>query len=361
MKRILFIANTWFALYNYRKELLLKLVNEGNDVYALITDDENNKKIEDLGVHVIPVEMECRGTNPIKELMVIFHYKKILKRIRPDIILTYTIKACIYGGIVASKIKIPFVATITGLGTAFQKGHLFKWLIINMYKRAFKKAKYVFFQNDANMQLFLENNIINNAQAIRVNGSGVDLNRFEYFGYPKNDKFYVLYIGRIMKEKGLDELLYAIDKISNPNIQFELIGELKEDKYLEKIKHLEEKHLMRYYGQVENVQDYIQKCNVVVVPSYHEGLNNAILEASACGRPVIATDIPGCREAIDIGLTGFLCEKQSKESLLNVIIKCLNTPIEDLAQMGKNARMKVEKEFNREDIINKYVDVISKI
>ncbi len=360
MSKIIFLANDWFALYNYRRDLMAKLVNDGNEVFACVIEDEGNYKLEELGVKVIVVPMERRGTNPIKDFSVFKKYDKIMRKIKPDVVIAYTIKPCIYGGWAARKNKIPFIATITGLGTAFQSGKFMKFLVVNMYRFAFKKAKYVFFQNDDNMNVFLENKIIKNSQIVRVNGSGVDLERFKYLEYPKNENFTFLFIGRIMREKGIEELLYAIEKINDKKIKFEFLGEIKEEQYSSKINELQERDLLKYYGKVDDTREYIRKSNVVVVPSYHEGLNNALLEASATGRPVITTNIPGCIETFEPNITGFACDKQSKDSLLDAIIKCLNTPIDELEEMGKKGRKKIEREFDRKEVIKKYCEIIYK-
>lgn len=356
MSKIIFLANDWFALYNYRKDLMAKLVNDGNEVFACVIEDEGNYKLEELGVKVIVVPMERRGTNPIKDFSVFKKYDKIMRKIKPDVVIAYTIKPCIYGGWAARKNKIPFIATITGLGTAFQSGKFMKFLVVNMYRFAFKKAKYVFFQNDDNMNVFLENKIIKNSQIVRVNGSGVDLERFKYLEYPKNEINF-LFVSRILKEKGIDQYLETAEYIKSKydNVNFYIIGKVVDEEYNEILKDYEKNGVVKYEGQQSDMVKYQKISSCTVHPTYYpEGMSNVLLESLASGRPIITTDVCGCKEILEDGINGFLVEKKSTESLKEVVEKFIDLPIEAKIKLGQNGREKVEEKFDRKSIIDKY-------
>ena len=357
------MANDWFALYNYRKDLMKMLVDDGNEVYACVIDLPENKKLEELGVKVIIVPMERRGTNPIKDFSVYKRYSKVMKEIKPDIAIAYTIKACIYGGWAARKRKVPFVSTITGLGTAFQSGNLMKMLVVNMYKYAFKKAKYIFFQNDDNMNVFLDNKIINKKQVIRVNGSGVDLDRYQYLDYPK-DEINFLFVSRILKEKGIDHYLETAQyiKAKYDNVNFYILGKIVDEEYKSILDDYTEQGIVKYEGQQSDMVKYQQLSSCTVHPTYYpEGMSNVLLESLASGRPIITTNVCGCKEILKDGVNGFLVEQQSTDSLKNVVEKFVNMPVEERIALGKNGRQKMENEFNRKDIINKYFEVVKGI
>lgn len=363
MSRILFLANDWFALYNYRKDLLAKLVADGNDVFACVIEDDDNVKLAELGVKVIAVPMERRGTNPIKDFSVFKAYDKIMRKVKPDIAIAYTIKPCIYGGWATRKNKVPFIATITGLGTAFQSGRLMKFLVVNMYKVAFKKARYVFFQNDDNMQVFLDNKIVKKEQVKRVNGSGVDLEKFKYLEYPK-DTINFLFISRILKEKGIDNYLETAKRIKRKynNVNFYILGSILDEKYRSIIEELEKQGIVKYEGQQSDMIKYQKINSCTIHPTYYpEGMSNVLLETLASGRPIITTDVCGCKEILEDGINGYLMEKGSTSSLISQVEKFINLPFDEKIELGKNGRKKIEEQFNRKDIIDEYYRIVNKI
>src|SRR5690625_2217050 len=304
MKKVLILVNHDVVIYNFRKELVQQLLRENYKVYI---SSPYGKKIDyliDMGCEYIETNLDRHGTNIINDFKLISKYRKILKKIKPDVVLSYTIKPNIYGGLACKSLKIPYIATITGLGTALEKDGLMQKLLMILYKIAFKKIYKIFFQNQKNMQFFQKFGISNDKHKM-VSGSGVNLDEFSYSDYPEqNDKLKILYIGRIMKEKGIEELTEAakIIKQKNDNIIFNADGFYEED-YASKAKELERLNIINFHGSQNNVKKYIQNSNVVILPSYHEGMANVLLEASAMGRPIIASTIPGCEEIFEENIT----------------------------------------------------------
>lgn len=358
MKKILILANASSGLYDFRNDLVKNLLNE-YEVIASLPDEVKTKELNDEGVRIIKTDINRRGVNPKEDFKLFREYLKLIKKEKPDLILTYTIKPNIYGGFAARIKKVPYISTITGLGSAFQKTGIFKTMIVMMYRVALKKAKCVFFQNSANMNIFKDCKI-KGLKSRLVNGSGVDLNEHPLIDYPDEaNGVQILYMGRNMKEKGTDELLYTAEHFKdNKGVTFKLLG-YSDDNYDEIIKDYENKGIIITHGFDTQVYKHLKECSAVVLPTYHEGMSNVLQEASASGRPVIASDIPGCREIFDDGITGFACEPKNADSLISAVQKLLNLTNEERKNMGLNARKKVEKEFDRTNITKAYIEEIN--
>ena len=363
--KILFLVNHYNTLRVFRKEFLIKLSELGHKVLVSLpfAEKEYMEELKSYGAELIDTPVERRGTNPIKDFKLYNTYKKIIKNTKPDLIFTYTIKPNIYGIKAASDLKVPCFATITGLGSAFQKDSLQKKIIICLYKWALHNATAVFFQNEENRDTLVNLGIINKNLTALTPGSGVNTEEFPFTDYPtESEKLNFLYIGRIMKEKGMDELFEAIENLNKDyhNLNFEFIG-WYEDDYKEKVNDLINKKYITYHGFQNDVKPYIEKCHCVVIPSYHEGMNNSLLEASSMGRPVITTNIHGCKEAVTEGKTGLLCEVRDSKSLFDTLLKFIKLPYEEKKEMGRAARSFMEQKFKKDIVINIYLDEINKI
>lgn len=360
MKKILILTNYYLGLKAFRKELLEKFKELGHEVYVSLPFEPDMSELKPFVNKFFDAPLNRRGVNPIEDIKLYNHYIKILKEVKPDIVLTYTIKSNIYGGLACQKLNIPYYTTITGLGSAFQKENLQKKFIVFLYRLGLKKVKKVFFQNETNKNIIISNKITSEEKSILVPGSGVNTEHFVYMDYPEDfDKLNFLFIGRIMKEKGVDELLYCIEKLNEKynNLSFSFVGNY-EDNYKDKIEDFQNRKLIDYYGYQIDVRSFIEKANCIVIPSYHEGLCNVLLEASACGRPVIATDIPGCRETLIDEETGLLCKVKDTKSLYNSCIKFINLSYEEKKQMGINAREFVKNNFDRKTVVKEYIKTI---
>lgn len=362
MKKILILANSEKGLYNFRKELISNLLEEGNKVYISVPNGEKAKILSDMGCTFKETNVDSRGKNPIKDFKLLLKYRRLMKEIKPDIVLTYTIKPNIYGGIASRHCRIPYVANITGLGTAVERGGILSKLLRNTYKIALKKARCVFCQNQSNFDFMTNHNIARNKLKL-LPGSGVNLERFKLKEYPMESITKFLFIGRILKEKGIEEYIKAAQNVKTryKEIEFGIIGRCDEEKYKEQFRVLEKDKVIRYYGEQNDVQPFIEQASCIIHPTFYpEGMSNVLLEASAVGRPVITTDRPGCREIVENMQTGFLIKEKNTKDLIEKIDEFLKLTKTERKEMGLKARKKVEKEFDRNIVIKKYMEEIKR-
>lgn len=356
-KKILILTNHSYMLYRFRKELIEELMKD-NEVVLSIPFVGHHEDFINMGLRCIETKIERRGINPFTDFALIKFYNKILKEEKPDLVITYSIKPNIYGGLMCSRLKIPFYANVQGLGTAFQKKGLATFVTL-LYKNAFKKVETVFFENQVNADEFTNRKIISADKETVLNGAGINLETYEYKPFPFNEPPRFLYLGRLMKEKGMDELFEAAERLHNEGERFvlDLVG-FFEDEYKEKVDQLVEKGIVVFHGFQEEPRPYYAKADCIVMPSYHEGMSNVNLEASATGRPVITTDIPGCRESIENEKTGWLCESKNADSLYEKMKAFLNTDPAVREQMGKSARLKMEAEFDKKVVVKQTIKAL---
>ena len=361
MNKILILANYDVGLYKFRKELIEKLLIEKYEVYISLPNGEYIDDLKRMGCHFIETRVDRRGTNIFSDTKLLLFYKKIMKEINPDVVLTYTIKPNIYGGIVAKQLKIPYIANVTGLGTALENEGPLKNILIKLYKYSLSSAKKVFFQNEKNMSFFDTYNIISDRRDL-LPGSGVNTDEFRLLDYPDAKKINFVFISRVMKDKGINEYLEAAKYIKNnyENVNFHICGFTEED-YEETLTELHNNGTIIYHGMIDNVQDMLEDMHCIIHPSYHEGMSNVLLEAASSGRPIIASDIPGCRETFEDGITGFSFPKQDTEGLIQTIEKFIQLDNNTRKQMGLSGRKKMEKEFDRQIVVEKYLKEIESI
>ena len=356
--RIVILTNADIGLYKFRKELVEQLCKE-NEVYIVLPDGEFIESLKQLGCKFIPFEFNRRGTNPIADLGQVKRYAKLLKKLGPDIVLTYTIKPNVYGGIACQLARVPYLANVTGLGTTIENGGLLGFISTALYRIGLKKANCVFFQNKDNQKLFVDREIVKVTTSL-IPGSGVNLNTHCVEPYPNvQDGIRFLFVGRIMKDKGIGELLEAIHQIhqENQNVTLDIVGWSDED-YSDVIKKAEYQGVIHYHGLQSNVHPFYKRCHCVVLPSYHEGTANVMLEASSTGRPVITTRVPGCQETFDEGISGFGCDAKNTESLIEAMRKFLSLSQEEREKMGLAARRKMEIEYDRNIVLKAYQEEI---
>lgn len=365
MGKVLILANSSSGLYGFRNELVLELLKE-HEVYASLPDETNNKELMEEGCKVIKTEFNRRGMNPAKDIKLFFTYLDYLKKIKPDVVLLYTIKPNLYGGLACRLKKIPYISNITGLGTTLQRDTLLSRGLLAFYRISTKKATRVFFQNRSNLD-FMQEKGIALKNAAMLPGSGVNLTENAYQEYPsEEDGIQIFAVLRIMKDKGIEEFLTAVEKISEkyPKCRFVLAGEYEAEtkgKYRPWVEHLEEKGALKHLGYIMNVKEVMGQSHIIVHPSYHEGLSNVLLEAAACGRPILASDVPGCRETLQNGISGELFTSQSADELIASIEKMLSYTEEKRRMMGKYGRKYVEDHYDRAIVVEKYRDELKKI
>ena len=361
MSKILILANHYNTLRIFRRELIKKLAELGNEVLISIPPAEKQEidTLESYGSKVIITDMERRGMNPVKDISLLNRYKKLLREVNPDKVITYTIKPNIYGSIACKSLKIPHYCNVTGLGSAFMAdGGLMRKLVSMMYKFSMNKAEKIFFENVGNRDTLVNENIVRAEQTVVMAGAGVNLDEFAFCEYPEDDgSVHFLNVGRIMREKGMDELFYAIKKIKKeyPNTTFDFIG-WYEDNYKETVEKMQSENLIAFHGFQSDVTPFIKKANCIVHPSYHEGMSNTLLESCSMGRPIITSNIHGCLEAVEDGKNGYLCNVKDGEDLYCKIKQFIELPYEKRREMGRYARKFVEMNFDKNDVVDKTIE-----
>ncbi len=366
-KRILIIGNCYYSVFRFRKELIHFLVTEGYDVYAAFPDGEHEEKERGdetarlLGCRYLPISMERRSINLLNEALFLCYLYRIMCQVKPGVVLLFTVKPNIYGGIIAKIQKIPYIINVTGLGSAFNKNKIFVRVLSKVYVRCINQSLYTFYQNQRDCDYF--KNCGANTTRFRVlPGSGVNLSEFHPLPYLDNNQTVFLYMSRIMKEKGIDEFLDAAEHFMNDEkVKFVICGDCEEN-YQLRLKTLESRNIVTYVGQVSDVVNMIGEADCIIHPSfYNEGVSNVLLEAAACGRIIITTDNIGCREVVDDGKSGYIVKSKDSKSLIEAVNKVIASSKEDRYKMGMAGRRKIEKEFDRRTVIGMYYDVIRSI
>lgn len=354
--KILLLTNHHLGLYLFRYELVAELLKE-HTVYLSLPDGELVRPLEAIGAKFIDTPIDRRGINPITDLKLFRRYRKMLSQIKPDLVITYTVKPNIYGGLACRLAHVPYAANITGLGTAFQKRDALRMVVSTLYKVALKQAKVVFFENCGNQQTLLDEHIVKPMQCCLLNGAGVNLERYAYADYPQDDgEIRFLFTGRLMREKGVDELFSAMNRLHNEGVHcsLDMLG-LYEENYASQIKDGEKAGWLRFHGYQQDVRPFITNCHCFVLPSWHEGMANTNLECAAMGRPLITSRIHGCMEAVVEGESGLLCEVQNAESLYETMKAFCQLPYEKRADMGTAGRHHMETSFDKRKIVEETI------
>ena len=356
-EKILIVSNVTAGLASFRSELI-ETLSKDYEVIILALDTGRKDKLESAGAKVIPVEMERHGTNPFKEIKLVSYYKKQMQEIKPIIVLTYTIKPNIYAGMAAASLGIPYVANVTGLGPAIENGGLLQKITVPLYKYGLRKAQKVFFQNTANRDFMVCHKMVKNYDLLP--GSGVNLQKYTVQPYPQGKSVDFVFISRIVKEKGIDQYLDAAKEIRgrHPEARFHICGDC-EGEYESVLRELNDNGTIIYHGRIDDIAGMHRQCSCTVHPSFYpEGMSNVLLESCACGRPIITTDRPGCREIVDDGVNGYVVKQRDSQDLIDKIEKFLGLSTEERKAMGLAGRAKVEREFDRNMVIGKYLEEI---
>ena len=314
--------------------------------------DAKIDELKALNVKLINTPLNRRGINPLEDIKLLQFYIKLMKDLQPDLVITYTIKPNVYGGFACQLMKIPYVSNITGLGTTFQNEGVLKRLVVNMYKVGLRKARTVFFENCENRKVFIDSGIVRENHTCLLNGAGVDLEYFQIAEYPKGSTTKFLFIGRVMKEKGIDELFEAMQLLRADGVDctLDVLGGYEED-YKEKIEQYESDGWLHYYGYQLDVRPFIAKSHCFVLPSWHEGMANTNLECASSGRPIITSNIHGCKEAVENEVSGYLCNKQDAEDLANAMKKFTKLSHEERREMGLQSRKRMERLFDKKSVV----------
>ena len=343
-------------MYDFRHELIAELVKQESELTALTPFDTKVDDLRALGIDAVETPMNRRGINPVEDSKLLCLYLKLLKKLRPDLVITYTIKPNVYGAFAARVLRIPYAVNITGLGTAFQGDGMLRKVVTAMYRLSCKRAKVVFFENSENCQIFLNEKIVKEEQTCLLSGAGVNLSHYQVSDYPKGEGTRFLFIGRVMKEKGIEELFAAMRRLRAGGIPctLDVLGGFEED-YKALMEEFQTEGWLRYHGYQADVRPFIADSHCFVLPSWHEGMANTNLECAASGRPVITSNIHGCLEAVEDGVTGYLCEKQNADDLYRVMKHFTELPYDHRKAMGLAGRHRMEKIFDKNQVVEKTV------
>lgn len=364
MKTIALMSNEPSWTYNLRKEIIQELIDEDYKVVLVLPYGEKVELLKNMGCEFVDVPMfERRGKKPITEIRLLLYYKKVLRNVKPDVVLTYTIKPNLYGGFICGLLHIPFLANITGLGTAVDSKGMFSSLTKLLYKIGLKYVSQVFVQNDSSFSYLRGNDIVPLHKITRIYGSGVNLKDFIVSKYPTDEVIKFVFVSRILEAKGIEEYLNAAVKVKKTydNVEFHVCG-LKENDYKGTLDEKQANGIVIYHGMVDNMENFLKEMHCLVHPSYYlEGLSNVCLEAAASGRPVITTDHEGCRETVINGKTGYIIPIKDSKALANAMIEFIKLSNSEKREMGLSGRKYVESKYDRQIIVKAYLTEIKEI
>lgn len=364
--KIIFSSNIAWSIYNFRLKLLKALQKDGHTIYTVAYKDGYDEKLVNEGLYFEHIEINNNSTNPLEDLRLIANYYKIYKKIGPDVICHNAIKPNIYGTIAAGMLNIPVINNISGLGTLFIKKSIATIIAKWLYKFSQKKATKVFFQNNDDRDLFVQNKLVDVSKTQVIPGSGVDTVRFSPNISPKQEEnFQFLFIGRLIYDKGIREYISAVEqlKAKYPNVKFAILGPL----YQNNATGITEETLnawiadekIIYLGQTDQVEEIMRMASCVVLPSYREGLSKVLIEASSMALPIVTTNVPGCRDVVIDGETGFLCEVKNANDLTDKMEQILLMSDTQRKVMGDKARERAINVFSEDHIINYYKDAVN--
>ncbi|MBO2010375.1 glycosyltransferase family 4 protein [Hymenobacter negativus] len=367
--RVALVINTSWNIWNFRASLVRALQAAGHEVLAIAPPDDYSARLEtELGCRFVPILMENKGTNPVKDAALTRRFYQIYRRERPDVVLHYTIKPNIYGSIAAKLAGIPSINNVSGLGTVFIIKNFVSKVALGLYRFAFRFPAKVFFQNGDDRQLFLDNGLVRQEITDLLPGSGVDTRKFRPAGqFVRQIPFVFLMVARVLYEKGVVEYFEAAKIIRSvlPGTRIQLLGGLDEAGGVGVPRATFEEWLkagdIEYLGRSDDVAAHLHKADCVVLPSYREGTPKTLLEAAAVGKPLVTTDVPGCRETVVDGLNGYLCQVRSGEDLAAKMLKVLQLPEAELEAMGKASRHLAETKFDERLVLEKYLSAVAAV
>ena len=364
MAKIVIISNTSWNLFNFRLPLMSRLRDKGFDVVAVAPCDEYSERIKAAGFRYIDLPMNNKGTNPVEDISLIFRLYRLFSSERPDMILTYTPKPNIYASIVAGLMSMPVIPNISGLGNVFIRQSLVTRIVKLLYRLALRFPPRVFFQNHDDLQLFIDMRLVQEARASHIPGSGINTDIYAPESTKKKDRFVFLLVARMLWDKGVGEFVEAarLLKHQHPHTRFQLLGFLDvvnpQAISREQIRQWVNNGIVEYLGESDDVKSYMLASDCVVLPSYREGLPRTLLEGASLAKPLIASDVPGCRDVVDDGETGYLCRLQDAGDLAACMQKMMLLTGKQRAEMGMLGRQKIISEFDEKIVIEMYLEAL---
>lgn len=365
---VLLTVNAAWNLWNFRVPVIAALLADGHRVTLLAPSDRAVEKLQDMGCQFVDLPMDNTGLNPLRDLGLMRRFKRHFGDLKPDVVLSFTIKNNLYGSLAASRLGIPFIPNVTGLGTAFLSGSILRSIVESLYRFAFAALPCVLFQNIDDLELFVRRRLVSRRQARLVPGSGIDLVRFSAASLrDATNAPTLLMIARLLRNKGVIEFAEAsrIVRESRPDVRFLLLGEPDADSPdavdIATVQGWQATHGVEYLGRCDDVRPHIAQADCIVLPSYREGAPRTLIEAAAMARPVIATDVPGCRAVVEHGINGLLCEPKSPERLAEACLQFLALAREEQEAWGAAGRAKMEREFDQAFVVAAYREALVQI
>ncbi len=365
---IALVCNTAWAIYTYRRGLLRALTQSGARVSIIAPRDRTFEPLAQMGCECIDLPVASKGTNPLHDLRTLLALFKHYRALKPNVVFHYTIKPNIYGSVAAWLARVPSLAVTTGLGYVFIQKSRAAQVAKRLYRFAFRFPREVWFLNRDDETAFREENLLAHPERARLlHGEGVDLLDYAFAPLPERGEFVFVLIGRLLWDKGVGEYVEAARQVRSryPQARFQLLGPVGVDNpsaiSREEVAAWESEGVIEYLGETADVRPYITNADCVVLPSYREGVPRTLMEASAMGRPIVATDVPGCREVVSHGENGLLCEARDATSLTVALSKMLDMSPSEREAMAVRGRKKIEKEFDERVVVQRYRDLIQDI
>lgn len=365
--RVLLSVNAAWNILNFRRPLVDFLLSEGHEVIVLAPPDGAEAQLMRMGCRFIPLQMDAKGLSPLGGLRIMRDLKRHFRSTRPDVVLSFTIKNNLFGALAARALGVVFIPNVTGLGTAFLSGKVLQSVAEGLYRYCFRDLPVIFFQNNDDRALFVERDLIRESQARLLPGSGVDLDRFDVAPMPRQGAPVFLMVARLIRDKGVLEYAEAarIVKRSHPEVQFQILGPTGAENRSaippEVVAAWSPERDLDYLGETSDVRPFIRQADCIVLPSYREGAPRTLIEAASMGRPLIATDVPGCRDVVQEGVSGLLCDLQSSKSLAEACLTFLSLAPEQRCAMGLAGRKKMEQEYDQALVVSAYRDALSEL
>jgi glycosyltransferase involved in cell wall biosynthesis len=359
-QKIAFVGNSLQTMCNFRMGVMSELVREGYEVVVIAPKDGDVTALKQAQIRLIPIEMDCKGMNPFEDMRLAKTLRNIYRKEQFSVIFHFTIKPVIYGSWAARRAKIPQISVITGLGYTFIRKGWINRLAKMLYRYALRTANEVWFLNQEDKSLFVEQSLVSPFKARLINGEGVDVNKYQSHADLTTTPFTFLFVGRVLWDKGVGEFVKAaqVIKKQHPRVQFHILGQLGANNpacvSIEQMEIWEQTRTVKYLGETSNVLPYIERATCLVLPSYREGVSRVLMEAASMERPIIATNVPGCREMVIDGHNGFLCEAQDTNSLIACMMHMLSLSEIELKAFGKNGRTHVLRYFDEQLTIALY-------
>lgn len=366
MKKIAFVGNSSLTMHNFRINLLRDMVKQGYQVVVIAPKDSDTTAFKSQKIKFISIDVDCKGMNPFRDVKLIFQLRKIYLHENFDFIFHYTIKPVIYGSLAAALANKKSISVITGLGYTFIKAGTINKLAVLLYKFSLNIPTEVWFLNNDDRDMFVQKKIVNPGKTRVINGEGVNLKLFHH-QHKHHSKFSFLFIGRVLWDKGIGEYVEAarILKKKYPDVEFQILGALGAANPAaispECMDNWEEEGIINYLGETSKVIPFISNASCIILPSYREGISRVLLEAAAMEKPIVTTNVTGCKDIVEHNRSGYLCEVRNVDSLVKFMEKMILLSVEERQNMGIEGRKIVLEKFDEKIIIKEYHDKLKEV